>query len=153
MQNSKNIIAYNICEKFTDNIYEILQQRYPVTQQKDIIVVNIKEDKDIILFRYGIFVCWGVDFETIKFFEDFIKDYTIEPLPVKLMEHLEYSYGDIFKIHLDHISLDNDDILTKVSISSSIAQSLKLENFENEIQSSINRNSNIQKELAIKGAI
>ena len=153
MKNSKNIIAYNICEKFSDDIYEVLQQRYTVTQQKDIIVVNIKEDKDIVVFRYGIFVCWDIDFETIKFFEDFIKDYTLEPMAVKLVENLEYSFGEIFKIHLDHISLDNNDILTNIAISSSIAQSLKLENFENDIQTSIDINSNIPKELAVKGSI
>ena len=130
-----------------------MQQRYAVTKQKDIIVINIKEEKDIILFRYGIFVCWGVDFETIKFFEDFIKDYTVEPLAVKLVENLEYSYEKTFKIHLDHIYLDDEDILAKISISSAIAQNLKLENFENEIHGSIDRNSDIPKELAQKGAI
>jgi uncharacterized Rmd1/YagE family protein len=152
MKNSKNIIAYNICEKFSDDIYEVLQQRYSVTQQKDIIVIN-REGKEFILFRYGIFVCWGVDFETIKFFKDFIKDYTIEPLEIKLVENLEYSYGEIFKVHLDHIILDNNGILTKIAISSSIAQSLKLKSFENEIQNSIDINSSIPKELAIKGSI
>ncbi|MGB5866798.1 MAG: RMD1 family protein, partial [Arcobacteraceae bacterium] len=153
MADTKKIISYAVCEKFNNNIYEILQQRYNATLQKDIIILTIKDDKHIIVFKYGVYVAWNIDFETIKFFEDFISDYMIEPLEQTLVENLEFSYGDMFRIHLDHLTLDNDEILLKVSISHAIAQSLKIENFENTIQSSIETNSMIPKELANTGKI
>jgi len=153
MKNTKEILAYTVCEKFNNNIYEILQKRYNVSLQKDIIIVTLKDDRHIIVFKYGVYVAWNVDYETIKFFENFISDYTIEPLEQTLVDNLEYNYSDEFKIHLDCLTLDKNDILLKVSISNAIAQHLKIENFENIIQESIETNSLIPKELARTGKI
>lgn len=153
MGTSQKILAYQVCEKFHPNIYEILDQRYSATLQKDIIILTIKQDQYIIVFKYGVYVCWNIDFETNKFFEDFISDYTIEPLKENLVDSFEYSYGESFKIHLDHLTLDDNDLLVKVSISNAIAQHLKIENFENIVLDSIEKNSLIPKELAKSGKI
>ena len=74
---TKKLISYLTCEKFQNDIVVQIEKRYKSTIIKDAIIVDIKENQQVILFKYGVFICWDIDFENIKFFLDFIKDLQI----------------------------------------------------------------------------
>lgn len=150
---TKKITAYLTCEKFVDDLYEEIQQRYKASLHKDAIVINLSNEQNIILFRFGVFVCWNVSFENIKFFFEFIKSYEINSFDEKIIEEASYNFADEFKIQLDNLTLNNDSILAKIAISHAFAQDVKLEQFEKAVQNSIEQNSNIPLELSKKGKI
>ena len=51
---TKKLISYLTCEKFNNNIFQIIEERYKCNIIKDAIIINIKEDEQIILFKYGV---------------------------------------------------------------------------------------------------
>lgn len=152
MQNKK-ITAYLTCEKFDDNIYTVISKRYKATLNDDIIIVELENDQQIIVLKYGVFICWNVSYENQKFFRDHIANYGISTFDDAVVEELEFDYASEFKIHLDTLSLDDGDILAKIAISHSLAQNLKIIDFEERIQNSIEINSAIPHKLATTGKI
>lgn len=152
MQNKK-LITYLTCEKFSQDIFSILEQRYKCSKIKDVITINLSVDQEIILFKYGVFVCWNIDFENIKFFTDFVKNYEINSFEAVIIEELNYTIADEFKIHFDTIFLSDVTSISKIAISHALSQNVKLEQFEKEVQSSIDDNSNIPKQLVSTGKI
>ena len=153
MQAIKKLIAYQTCEKFDTMLYTALQERYKTTLQKDIAIIEVNDDELIILFKYGSFVCWNTSFDNIKFFQDFIKKYEIERFEESIVETLDYEISNEFSIKLDKLTLENSQKVTKIAISHAIAQNIKLEQFETEVQKSIEENSTIPKQLAKNGAM
>ncbi len=150
---TKKLITYLTCEKFVNNIYQIVEQRYKASLHKDAIVINIDDDKNIVLFKFGAIVCWNIGYEDIKFFLDFVKNHQIESFKEYFIEELEYEEQNNFKIKFDTLSLDNSSILAKIAISHALAQNVKLEQFEKQVQNSIEENSKIPLQLSIKGKI
>lgn len=150
---TKKLISYLSCEKFEQNIFESIKERYKSTTIKDAVIINIKEDQQIILFKYGVFICWNVEFENIKFFMDFIKDYQINSFKIPFIEELNYTIGEEFKINFDTIYLSNELDTSKIAISHALSQNIKLDQFEKELQDSIEGNSNIPLQLAHTGKI
>jgi uncharacterized Rmd1/YagE family protein len=149
----KKLTAYLTCEKFADDIYASINQRYKATLNEDIVIIDIEKEQYIILFKYGVFVAWNVSYENIKFFLDYLKSYEIKSFTQEITEEFDFVYGDEFKIHLDTIFLDDHSLLAKTSLSHSIAQSLKLADFEQQILKSIEINSTIPQSLATNGDI
>ena len=115
MQNKK-LITYLTCEKFADDVFSALEQRYKCTKIKDVITIELNEDQQIILFKYGVFVCWNIDFENMKFFADFIKNYEINSFEQEIIEELNYTVADEFKIHFDTISISDASTISKIAI-------------------------------------
>ena len=150
---TKKLISYLSCEKFEQNIFEIIKERYKSNIIKDAVIINIKEDQQIILFKYGVFICWNVEFENIKFFMDFIKYYQINSFKIQFIEELNYTVEEVFKINFDTIYLNNELDNFKVAISQALSQNIKLDQFEKELQDSIDANSNIPLQLAHTGKI
>lgn len=150
---TKKTSAYLTCEKFSQDIYIVINKRYKSAIHEDVIVVEIDKGQQIILFSYGIFVCWNISFENLKFFQDHIKSSQIESFKEPLIEEFDFISGEDFNIKLDTVTLDSDDILEKIAISHSVAQNLKLNQFENKVQSTIEANSSIPAHLAQKGDI
>jgi uncharacterized Rmd1/YagE family protein len=89
----------------------------------------------------------------LKFFFEFIQSYEINGFEDKLTEEATFDYADEFKIQFDNLTLNNDSLLTKIAISHAFAQDVKLEQFEKEVQNSIEQNSSIPRELSQKGKI
>ena len=152
MQNKK-LIAYLFAEKYVDDIFAHLEERYKVTLQKDIIIVELAKNEHIILFKYGVYISWNVSYENLKFFSDFMKPFEVDPLENPLIEEFVYQDGEEFKIHFDTITLCEDSELAKVSISHSLAQNIKLDQFEKQVQESIEQNSSIPTKLSKSGKI
>lgn len=150
---NKNVTTYLYCEKFSNELYEDLKKKYKVTIYKDIYVIKLDIDQFIILFKFGTYICWNVNFDNTKFFNDFLKNYQIDTFEKPFSETFKYAQSDEFKILLDEIFLSDDSIQTKISISAVLAQNIKLEHFENLIEESINKNSSIPMQLSKTGKI
>ncbi len=149
----KNVLSYLSCEKFVTDTFEQISNRYKASQYKDIIAIELGNDGVIILFNFGVYITWNVDFESLKFFQDFIKDFEIEPFEKPIVEKLIYKIDDEFKLNFDKLILKDESILTKIAISTSLAQNIKLINFETTIQTTIEENSSIPVILAQTGKI
>ena len=120
---------------------------------KDAIIIHIKEVQQIILFKYGVFICWDIEFENIKFFLDFIKDLQINSFKKSIVEEFNYTFEDEFKINLDTIYLNDSSTTSKIAISQALAQNVKLQQFEEEVQTTIENNSHIPLQLSTTGKI
>ena len=150
---TKKLISYLTCEKFNNDIFEIIEERYKCNIIKDAIIINIKEEQQIILFKYGVFICWDIEFENIKFFLDFIKDLQINSFRKNIIEEFNYTFEDEFKINLDTIYMNDSTTTSKIAISQALAQNVKLQQFEEEVQTTIENNSHIPLQLSISGKI
>lgn len=149
----KKLISYLTCEKFKPEIYKNIEKRYKCNNIKDAIIIDIKDEQQIILFKYGVFICWNIKFEDLKFFLDFIKDFQINDFQKPIIEELNYTFDNEFKINLDTIYLDDSSSIFKIAISQAISQNIKLQQFEEELQTSIDNNSNIPLQLSTTGKI
>lgn len=150
---TKKLISYLTCEKFEYDVFKKLEERYKCNVIKDAIIINIKEEQEIILFRYGVFICWNVEFENIKFFMDFIKNYEINSFEIPFIEELNYTFESEFKINFDTIYLNDLSSTSKIAISQALSQNVKLDQFEKEVQTTIDNNSNIPLQLSQTGKI
>ena len=122
-------------------------------------VLNLKKPGDIFFFNHGCFVSWGFK----KGFEDklveYAKIFSIQPSASIETDHLYYCYGEKTSIdtherlRLDIITLDSEDAKIKSAISYGLAQSIKLESFEEEIKSAIKKNNHLPEEIASRGII
>ena len=150
---TKKLISYLTCEKFNQDIFQIIEERYKCNIIKDAIIINIKEEQQIILFKYGVFICWDIEFENIKFFLDFIKDLQINSFKKSIVEEFNYTFEVEFKINLDTIYLSDSSTTSKIAISQALAQNVKLQQFEEEVQTTIENNSHIPLQLSTTGKI
>lgn len=149
----KKLTAYLTCDKFTKDINDALADRYKCTLYKDVAFLELDEDQEIVLFAYGAIVMWNVDYENTKFFLDFVQGYEIESFEEEIVEQLGYMVAENFKIVNDTLYMTNEDVLTKIAVSHALAQNTKLEQFESYVAQSIEQNSAIPQQLALKGKI
>ena len=122
-------------------------------------VTNLKRPGDIFFFNHGCFVCWGFK----KKFEDkvleMVNEFSIHPSAHIETDHFYYHYGQETtidsheKLRLDIITLASEDSQIKLAMSYGLAQSIKLEAFEEAIQATIRTNSQLPEEIASKGSI
>jgi uncharacterized Rmd1/YagE family protein len=122
-------------------------------------VTNLKRPGDIFFFNHGCVVSWGFK----KSFEDklisYVKDFSIHPLIPIESDHFFYRYGNEStidtheRLRLDIITLDSEDAQIKLAISYGLAQSIKLEAFEEAIKEAIKKNNHLPEEIASKGTI
>lgn len=122
-------------------------------------VTNIKKPGDIFFFNHGCFVAWGLK----KSFEDklldYVKAFSKNPLAVIESDHLFYKYGNETtidtheRLRVDIITLDSDDPKIKLAISYGLAQSIKLEAFEQAGQDAIKQNNYLPEEIASRGTV
>lgn len=133
---------------------------YIVKQSRDVVqVINTKKPADIFFFNHGSFVCWGLNRPQEQKMIELAKNYSIGPLANIQTDHFCYRLGeeasidahDRFKV--DVITLDSDDEQIKLAISYGLAQSIKLEAFEDQIQDTIRMNSQLPEEIARRGMV
>ena len=138
-------------------LFQYLQRVGPTQLFRDVIHIQIKEDKrvkgDLFYFSYGATVCWGFTEEDEKEILQSIKEFEKESLAKMELDEFTYAYGDAVKIEEDEIILHNKSTLIKLAISHGIAQSVKLSTFEDLIQKTIDLTQQIPMDLAKKGKI
>ncbi|MES2121304.1 MAG: RMD1 family protein [Chlamydiota bacterium] len=141
----------------TNRIYQYLQHHGNAQLFRDVVHIQLKEDKrikgDIFYFSYGSVVCWGFTEDEERELLQTIKDFEREPLAKVELDEFTYSYGDALKIEEDEITLHNKSTLTKLSLSHGVAQSVKLSTFEEVIQRTIEHTKHLPQDLAKKGKI
>jgi len=122
-------------------------------------VTSLKRSGDLFFFNHGCFVSWGFK----KKFEDkileMVREFSIQPYDHHETDYFYYHYGQETtidsheKLRLDIITLDSGDSQIKLAISYGLAQSIKLESFEDAIQTTIRTNSQLPQEIAAQGSI
>lgn len=133
---------------------------YLVRQSRDVVhISNTKKPADVFFFSHGSFVCWGLTKSQERKLIDHVKAYSRNRLERIEIDYFFFHLGDDISIDvherfkLDVIMLDADNPQVKLAISYGLAQSIKLEAFEDAIQGTIRKNSYLPEELAGKGSV
>lgn len=162
MNDIRTLRSFSRCVSFcTAGSYDILglanyfrKKGYFTRLMRDVLhVTNIKRPGDIFFFNHGCFVCWGFKKKFEERLIETVKPYSIHPASHVESDHFYYHYGsettiDTHEKHrLDIITLDSEDSLIKLAISYGLAQSIKLEAFEEAIQDAIKKTPNYQRKL------
>lgn len=168
MNNTKELRSFLRCVSFcTASSYDILglanffkKKGYVTRISRDFLQVsNVKRPGDIFFFSHGCFVSWGFK----KSFEDklveYVREFSVHPIHPIETDHFFYHYGETVtidiheRLRLDIITLDSEDPQIKLAISYGLAQSIKLEAFEEAIKDAIKKNSYLPEEIASRGTI
>ena len=133
--------------KFYDNVIHITKSRDAGDDEE--------ESAEIFIFSYGCVTFWGLnEEEELSFIQD-IKHCEIASLSERVVETSTFEYGA--NTHIDEeedaIVLESRDVLTMLSLSHGLTQSVKLEVFERKIAETIERTRYLPEELASLGKI
>jgi uncharacterized Rmd1/YagE family protein len=138
-------------------LFQHLQKLGPTQLYRDVIHIQIKENKqikgDIFYFPYGAIVCWGFTEEDEKEILTSLKEFEKEASNKPELDEFTFAYGEAVKIEEDEITLHNKSSLTKLAISHGLAQSVKLTTFEDLIQKTIDHTKQLPMDLALNGKI
>jgi len=133
---------------------------YHIKHSRDVLhVSNLKKPGDIFFFSHGVFVCWGFKKGFEEKILEYVKDYSNMPLLSIEVDNFYYRYGEENtidtheRLRLDIITLDSQDPQIKLAISYGLAQSVKLQAFEDAIQQAIRKNSYLPEEMTQRGVI
>ncbi len=107
---------------------------------------------DAWLFDYGILVIWGANFQQ--------RQALLEKLGINEAnladfkhEHLKFTFGTHSRVGEDTVTIAGEDPLSRLAVSHALAQSLKLNAYENQAQNAIQQYAHLPKELADTGTI
>lgn len=130
---------------FDDVIYTAVEDR------------NHKTTTDIFCFSFGVVVIWGMDkTEEMKVLDQLAEIFPdcherfVDEIYYQLNTSIQKSYIDEEK---NTVILSEDSILTKLSISYALAQSVKLTALENSVAKLMEKTTPIQKELSTVGTV
>lgn len=133
---------------------------YVLKQSRDVLhVSNLAKLSDVFFFAHGCFVSWGLSKRQEMQLVERISEFAKEPLATIETDHFCYRFGDDISIDsherfkVDVITLDSDYSQVKLAISYGLAQSIKLEAFEDAIQVSIRKNASLPEDIALRGKI
>ncbi len=168
MDNAKLLRSYLRCISFcTAGSYDIValtaffkRKGYITRLSRDVLhVTNIKRSGDIFFFNHGCFLSWGFKKSFEDKLVDYVKAFSIHPLANIEMDHFYYRYGDktMLETHdrmrLDMITLEGNEPQIKLAMSYGLAQSIKLEAFEEAVKGVIKKNNHLPEEIATRGII
>lgn len=133
---------------------------YMTRLSRDVLyVTSMKKSLDLFFFSHGCFVSWGVDKRQEQKWLEHVKAFSLNELPLAETDQFCYRFGEETSIdtherfRVDVITLDSDNPQIKLAISYGLAQSIKLEAFEDSIQGAIKKNSYLPEEIASRGVI
>jgi len=155
--NNMQCIAYCAATSFKlKPLFEFLRSRYPATFYKDAIHIDFPGKKgraDCFFFSYGACVQWCLDPAEGAELLLIVKPFEEDSLATPEIDESEFCYGDVGKVRDGQIILPDTEVLTKLSISHGLAQSVKLATFETAIQNTYNMTRQIPDELSRYGRI
>ncbi len=137
-------------------LHDFFQTRYTTTWHRDILHIEFmgKEGKvDCFFFSYGACVCWCLGQAEANEFLESLKPYEESSLAHREIDESEFIYGDIGKVRDAMIVLPDTDVLTKLSISHGLAQSVKLATFETAVARTYDSTRQIPEQLSKYGSI
>lgn len=168
MQANKMLRSFLRCTSFcTADSYDIAalslyfkRKGYFTRLSRDVLhVSNLKKPGDMYFFSHGCFVCWGFKKSFEEKMVEGVKEFSDGLIIPIETDHFSYQYGEETRVdtherfRLDLFTLESDDPQIKLAISYALAQSVKLEAFEEAIQEAIKKNSHLPEEIASHGLI
>ena len=133
---------------------------YNVRLSRDVVQVShTRRPIEIFFFIHGCFVSWGLTKNQEAKIVEQINTFTSSPLTKFESDFFCYTHGEETginadeKLRLDVITLDIDNPMVKLAFSYALAQSTKLETFEEAIQDAIRINGSLPQEIATHGVI
>jgi uncharacterized Rmd1/YagE family protein len=134
------------------------REGYRVRLLKDVLhLSSMSTPVDLFFFNHGCFVSWGLSKrQEIKWLE-ILAQYSTAPIEDIEIDYFVFCFGDTTtvqshaRLNADIITLESDNDQTKLSMSYALAQSVKLEDFEESLQKTIKKTRKIPLEIAQKG--
>lgn len=134
------------------------RKEYMTRLSKDVLyVTSIKRSVDLFFFSHGCFVTWGLTKRQEQRWIEHVKAYAHHLLPTVESDQFCFRFGEDTTIdtherfRVDMITLDSDNPQIKLAISYGLAQSIKLEAYEDAIQGVVRKNSYLPEEIALRG--
>jgi uncharacterized Rmd1/YagE family protein len=103
--------------------------------------------------RTGCIVFWGLTHEEESMHLQALKAFSTGPVAQIEIEDMEFVYGESSSIANDAITLSSNDVAEKLAISFAMAQSAKLDVFEERVEKRIRSTKHIPFNLATTGSI
>lgn len=122
-------------------------------------VQDSEKSADILFFTHGCFVSWNLKHKQELDLLKTIKPFSKDPLDKIEIDYFSFRYGEDTtlethdRFNTDVITLESDNTQIKLAISYGLAESIKLEYYEELIQNTIKKNSQLPEELAKTGKI
>ena len=133
---------------------------YNVRLSRDLVQIShTRRPIELFFFIHGCFVSWGLTKNQEQKILEQIQEFATSPLDKIESDFFCYTIGEETSIdtderlRLDVIMLDTDSPLVKLAFSYALAQSTKLETFEEAIQAAIRTNGTLPQEIATHGVI
>lgn len=133
---------------------------YSVRLSRDLVhVSHTRRPVELFFFIHGCFVSWGLTKNQEQKIVEQIVEFAHSPLTKIESDFFCYTLGEETSIDTDErlrvdvITLDTDNPLVKLAFSYALAQSTKLETFEEAIQEAIRKNGSLPQEIATHGVI
>ena len=153
MASENELYAVCYCAHFDfDDLQKHLLSHLRCTAYRQVLNVEWKQG-DVFIFDYGVVVFWQISIADRMALLEKLRPYAQEPLSHLIEDEFTYTTdAETLLIKNDHISLCDDEIMTRLAISHGLAQSTKLAKFEFHIQQTINDTAYIPKNIADTGS-
>ncbi|HSX20424.1 MAG TPA: RMD1 family protein [Gammaproteobacteria bacterium] len=150
--------AYCIASSITTvKLFDHLKVSYNVKRFREVIHVklptNDQQEGDVFIFPYASIVCWGLTEDQEQVLLSTIRVFEVQAMEVPCFDEFTYVYGTKANIIEDEITLPDHEILTKLAFSHGIAQSVKLDSFEQTIQKTVDLTRELPHRMATQGKI
>lgn len=169
MDSSDKLRSFSRCTAFcTADAYDLKDlctslkaQGYQPRLNRDVLHVPSRDHKegDVFFFNFGCVVCWGFSESDENEVLADLPVHEVQPIREIEADHFYYRIGDESTIETDEhyrvdvMTLESDGPLIKLAFSYALAQSIKLEAFEEEVIRAVKKNSSIPEEIATRGKI
>lgn len=134
-----------------DELRLTLEQRYRLVVYLDVIHIE-HANWEAFIFPYGVFVGWGMGYDDEQHLLYELSVYARNSHKTTFIDRFTYAEGGTTtRIHNDHIELSSTSTRDKLAISHGLAQSVKLMEFENQAQRTIEETGYIPENIAKYG--
>ncbi len=134
-----------------DELRLVLEQRYRLVVYLDVIHIE-QANWEAFIFPYGVFVGWGMGYDDEQHLLNELRVYARQPHKAAFIDRFTYAESEnSTRIHNDHIELATHSTRDKLAISHGLAQSVKLMEFENQAQRTIEETGYIPENIAKYG--
>jgi uncharacterized Rmd1/YagE family protein len=148
-------MAYCLADKINlENITNRFGDRYVLIRYKDVCHVHdTKLQFHLYIFRYGSLVFWGGSEDIRSMLINQLRQDFVEEYEDSTGDNFTYTKGTGIDIKNDFLSFLPEDTHTRLAFSHAIAQSVKLNHFEDVAVATVESTRSIPEALAIKGKI
>ncbi len=134
-----------------DALRLILEQRYRMMVYLDVLHIE-HANWEAFIFPYGVFVGWGMGYDDEQHLLTELGVFAVNPHKSTFIDRFTFAESEnSTRIHNDHIELSTSATRDKLAVSHGLAQSVKLMEFENHAQRTIEETAYIPENIAKYG--